>query len=301
VEFILNPKSTLKLVFLILLLASLACSFSDVVSPTPQTESELQTAVARNLAETTAFQTSVAQAVIGTEQVTWEARQTVIIEQTVTPATGYPLLSVSQATNCRSGPGSTYDWLGALDVGVQVEVYARDPYNTSWFIRNPNNPVDFCWIYGASATLSGDASALPIYTPMPTPTLAFTPTPVSDFQIKVLGRTSCGLGTYQAPFLLTNVGGVTWQSYRVIATDNATAVTNENFSNTFRELNTCTTGLELSDLTPGEAGYITSGDFLDSITGHTITAEITLCTEDSLSGICMTRIINFVAQEVVPN
>ena len=292
-----DPKPAIIPILLVLLLASLACSFSGVGNPTPQTESELQTSVARGMTETAAFQTAVAQAVIGTEQVTWEARQTVIIEETVTPATGYPLLSVSQVTNCRSGPGTTYEWLGSLGIGVQVEVYARDPYNTSWFIRNPYNPVDFCWIFGTYATISGDASALPVYTPMPTPTPGFTPTPVSDFQFKVLGRNSCSPGTYQAPFLITNIGGVTWQSYRVIATDHVTAVINENFSNNFRELNTCTTSPQLSDLAPGEAGYITSADFRDPITGHAMTAEIIVCTLDNLAGTCMTRTVDFIAQD----
>jgi len=294
-----NSKPSVKLILLILLLASLACSLSGVVSPNPQTESDLQTAVANSLAQTAAFQTSVAQAVFGTEQVTWDARETVIIEETVTPATGYPLVSVSQVTNCRSGPGSTYEWLGSLGIGVQVEVFARDPYNTSWFIRNPNNPSDFCWIYGAYATISGDASALPVYTPMPTPTLASTPTPVGDFLVGIKGISNCGTD-FQVRFHIDNNGGVAWRSYHIIATDNDTGITWKHISNSFRELNSCSSGLTLADIAPGEAGYVTTGNFSYSLLGHSIFAEIMLCTQDDLAGTCLTHVTSFHSGDLAP-
>lgn len=292
-----QPKPSVRLIIIIILLTILACDLPNLFSPAPQTESDLQTAVANSLADTAVFQTSVAQAVIETQQVTWEARQTVIIEQTVTPAAGNPLVSVSQATNCRSGPGTTYDWLGSLGPGLQVEVFARDPYNTSWFIRNPNNPSDFCWIYGGYATLSGDASTLPVYTPMPTPTLAFTPTPVSDFLLSILLRTSCGFDTYQLRFQVTNTGSLTWQSFRIKATDTTTNMKNEIVSDTFREKENCSSVPLLSDLAPGESGYLISESFVaTTITGHIMIAEITLCSQDNLQGNCLTRVVEFSVQ-----
>ena len=44
---------------------------------------------------------------------------------TFTPAV--PIVSVSVDTNCRIGPGKEYDLLGALLVGEQAELIARDP------------------------------------------------------------------------------------------------------------------------------------------------------------------------------
>jgi len=294
-----TPKPSVKLIIFILLLVSLACNLSDVVNPVPQTESDLQITVARYLAETAYFQTSVAQAVIGTEQATWQARQTVIFDQTVTPARGYPLLSVSQVTNCRSGPGTTYEWLGTLDVGVQVEVFARDPYNTSWFIRNPNNPVDFCWIYGATATIIGNTSTLPVYTPIPTPTLTSTPLPVPNFMVAIIGMSTCE-GGYQVRFRIDNNGSLTWQSYRIIATDTVTSITLENTSNSFRELNSCSSVPMPSDLAPGEYGYVTTESFLDAVEGHSIHAEIMLCSQDDLAGTCLTNSIIFSTKDLAP-
>ena len=287
-------KLTTRLFILFLLLASVACGVSDATNPTPLSGSELETSVALSLGETAAFQTSVAQAVIETAQVTWEARQTVIIEQTVTPATGYPLVSVSQVMNCRNGPGISYDSLGSLGIGVQVEVFARDPYNTFFFIRNPNNPVEFCWIYGEYATLSGDTSSLPVFTPMPTPTLVKTSIPSGDFLISVLVSGVCGVGTYQTQFQLTNNGEITWQSYRVVVTDHTTIVVNEISKNTFLELPSCTSE-EISDLAPGEKGVIASADFTTTIVGHYMTAEITVCSQDDISGTCMTKTVDFIS------
>lgn len=289
-----HTNLSVRFFILVLLLTSLACGVSDAANPTPLSGPELETAVAQGLGETAAFQTSVAQAVVETEQVTWEARQTVIIEQTVTPATGNPLVSVSQVTNCRSGPGTNYDSLGSLGIGVQVEVFARDPYNTFFFIRNPNNPVEFCWIFGKNATLNGDTSKLPVFTPMPTPTLVTTSVPSGDFLIAVLVSSVCGAGTYQAQFQLTNNGTITWQSYRVVVTDHTTTVVNEISRNTFLELPGCTS-VEFSDLAPGETGVIASADFTDYIAGHYMTAEITVCSLDNLSGTCMTKTVDFIS------
>lgn len=79
------------------------------------------------------------------------------------------MLTVSQDTYCRTGPGTEYTLVTTINVGEQAEVIAKDPYNTSWYIRNPDNPTGFCWVWGAHATISGDTTAVPVFTPQATP------------------------------------------------------------------------------------------------------------------------------------
>lgn len=89
------------------------------------------------------------------------------------PSSSVPIISVSLDTACRIGPGNVYQYLGALIVGEEAEIVARDPSSKYWYIKNPDGN-GFCWVWGEYGTIVGDTSKLPIYTPIPTPT--FTPT-----------------------------------------------------------------------------------------------------------------------------
>lgn len=87
-----------------------------------------------------------------------------------TPST--PYISVSVDTNCRTGPGQVYDYVGALLVGEEAEVVGRESTGRFWYIRNPDNVTSYCWVWDQYATIRGDTSMLPILTPPPTPTPA---------------------------------------------------------------------------------------------------------------------------------
>jgi uncharacterized protein YgiM (DUF1202 family) len=96
------------------------------------------------------------------------------------PPTGQPppsgvSVSVWVDTNCRSGPGIPYSYLGVLLVGESAEVLGRNADWTYWIIRNPDQPGGTCWLWGRYATLSGNTGGLPVYS---TPTL-LTATPTS--------------------------------------------------------------------------------------------------------------------------
>ena len=95
---------------------------------------------------------------------------------TLTATLAVPMVSVSLATNCRTGPGSAYDMIGALPVGKTAEVVGKDAYGQYWIIKNPNNPGT-CWLWGQYATVMGDTSRLPVIAAPPTPTPIPTPTP----------------------------------------------------------------------------------------------------------------------------
>ena len=91
-------------------------------------------------------------------------------------------ISVSLDTNCRTGPGTVYDYLGGLMVGETTEVLGRDAAGQFWVVRNPDVPGGICWLWDQYATVAGDWQSLPVATPPPTPTplptATATPTPV---------------------------------------------------------------------------------------------------------------------------
>ncbi len=89
---------------------------------------------------------------------------------TLTPTLSVPMVSVSVNTNCRTGPGKVYDWLGALLVGEQAEVMARSADGQYWVIRNPDNNGGLCWLWGNYATVEGPIVNLQVWDPPPTPT-----------------------------------------------------------------------------------------------------------------------------------
>jgi len=100
---------------------------------------------------------------------------------TLTPTPSVPMVSVSLATNCRSGPGTVYDLLGQLPVGQAAIVLGRDGTGQYWIINNPSNPGSTCWLWGQYATVSGNISTLPVIPvpPTPTPTITNTPKPTA--------------------------------------------------------------------------------------------------------------------------
>lgn len=169
---------------------------------------------------------------------------------------------------------------------------------TSWYIRNPNNSSGFCWIYGAFASLTGNSSSIPLFTPMPTPTLAKTSTPTTppmDFTVTFLKFDVCSGPSYYARYTLYNNSGVTWQSFQATTTDTITSETQSNTNNSFRQYIACTLGVNQDDLTPGESGEAWTNTMLVNPSGHIINAVIKLCTLDTLSGTCITKTLTFTA------
>ncbi|MCB2202827.1 hypothetical protein KQH56_02355 [bacterium] len=98
--------------------------------------------------------------------------QTATATITLTPTQGKPLVSVSVDTNCRTGPGKIYDWIGGLLVGEEAEVVGASTDGQYWIIENPDQNGN-CWLWGNYANVTGETTGLPIYTPPPTPTPAF--------------------------------------------------------------------------------------------------------------------------------
>ena len=200
------------------------------------------------------------------------------------------MVSVSVDTNCRIGPGKIYELIGALLVGEEAEIIARDPSGLYWYIKSPDRG-GFCWLWGNYATTKGNTASLPVFTPPPTPTFTPTPTPAINFSVSFHEVDGC-VG-WNIEFKITNNGEVMFQSVSTSVTDNDTAETVTSQYDKFEEWNGCLVGSTYQDLDPGDTGYTTGGTLTNDPAGHSLDASVQLCTEPALGGTCLTKNLSF--------
>ena len=196
-----------------------------------------------------------------------------------------PLISVSVATNCRVGPGRAYDRVGALLVNESAEVVGRDAAGTYWYIRNPDSSNGFCWLWGEYATLSGNISVLPVFTPPPTP----TPTPA--FVAAFAGLETCT--SWWGDLRLENTGGVTFRSVSITLRDTVTDVVVALSANGFTNSDGCSGSRTRDILKPGDKVVVSSPAFNYDPTGHELRATITLCSGADGTGLCTSQVLSF--------
>ncbi len=202
-----------------------------------------------------------------------------------TATSNVPLISVSIATNCRVGPGKAYEQVGALLVGVKTEIIARSPDGNYWYIRNPDKASSYCWVWGEYATVEGDAAALPIFTPPP------SPTPVPEFLVAYIAADSC-VGWW-SEFLIKNTGSQPFESVSITIKDTVTGVSLTSTSDDFTNIDGCLTSTTVTKLKPGDAFTLSSPAFTADPQNHKVKASITLCTKDGLGGECVTNSLTF--------
>lgn len=90
-----------------------------------------------------------------------------------------PTLKVNEPTNCRSGPSQDSEVVTVFQAGAQAEIVGRSQQSDWWLINNPFGSGT-CWIPAASATVSGNGSAVNVVTPIaPTTAAAKAPSPPS--------------------------------------------------------------------------------------------------------------------------
>jgi hypothetical protein len=200
---------------------------------------------------------------------------------TLTPTANIPIANVFKDTNCRSGPGQSYDLVVLIKADTKVEVVAKDLGGGYWYVRTPDQPDAFCWLWGSNATIEGDTSALPAYTPPP------SPTPAPDFTVEFKNFDACK-GTF-ARFIVVNTGGYPFRSAYVKVTDTKTSEVTENSVNAFDLTVGCIVAQNISPLASGATGYLQSDHFKKDPKGHKLLAVIMLCTEQGLAGVCVTK------------
>jgi hypothetical protein len=167
-----NKKRQLTFLFCIIFIALQACNLPSSAPQEP------------DLAATVTAQALLLQSgtpALSTNTLTPEFTPTI----TLTPTPGIPTVTVSQNTNCRSGPSTQYSIVSALVVGETAEIVGKNSSVPNyWVIKTPHGDGT-CWLWGEYATVSGNTANLPEITVPPTPTPSPTPTlappaPVAD-------------------------------------------------------------------------------------------------------------------------
>jgi hypothetical protein len=85
--------------------------------------------------------------------------------QTVTPTYSKPMASVSDVTNCRTGPGKSYERVTQIFPTDQVEIVGFFSPNY-WIVRTSSGD---CWLSGEFTTPVGSLISVPTVTAPPTP------------------------------------------------------------------------------------------------------------------------------------
>ena len=290
-------RKIFTLVCAILIIFASGCTIQIIpagpVVPTLDSTAAAQTQIAEIVASTLQAGTEVANAVAETQaaMVTNTPEFTFTPSLTSTPSFTFtplvPMVSVSVETNCRTGPGKAYDILGVLQVGVSAEVVGQVSGGGSWIIRLPSNPAIICWLWTQYATVVGNTSGLPFYTPPP------TPTPVPSYTAEYIGVTHCA-PDYAFRFNVTNTGSLIWESIRITVTDNTVPAVFLHTGDQFRSYNGCGLEQNQQDLAPGEHGMVADvnpGQFSYNPAGHNFTIAFKLCSENGLAGTCLEKAI----------
>ncbi|MBK9924771.1 MAG: hypothetical protein IPP66_05695 [Anaerolineales bacterium] len=286
---------------MILIVASLACSSSGLVAtPDPnfintsvaQTFVALQTQNTQPGIPVTGVDTLVPTLTFTPEPPTVTPTATLSPTVTLTPTPIFtdtpsvPQISVSVPTNCRVGPGKAYDRVGALLVGEVAQIYGRDLAGNYWYIRNPDNSGDFCWLWGEYAMFGGNISALPIFTPPP------TPTPVPAFELSYDGLEACN-NAWWVEVKLKNIGGTAFRSISMSVKDKDTNITVSMTDDSFKNTNGCNSSDSRKMLDIGDTIVVSAPSYAYDPTGHKLQATVTLCSEDGVNGLCMTETTSF--------
>jgi hypothetical protein len=294
--------------FFVLILAMLACQISPAAAPVqPAPTQDLNAIIAATVDAAKTLTALVSTPVpqespIPTETPTFAIPSTEtptpMVPSTATPAA--PMISVSVATNCRSGPGKIYDYLGALLVGQTVEIYAREVTGNYWYIRNPEaTEEEYCWIWGNYATIAGDVSVLPVYTPPPTPTATLTsvasitptititrpPPSGASFVVSYNNLDTCS-GAWHVDLKVRNNGTISYESWSVTIKDLANNEVFDKKSNVFTDLDGCSTFSEKDVVDPGDILLFSGPDISYDPTGHKLRISLTMCESNGQKGIC---------------
>ena len=75
------------------------------------------------------------------------------------------LLSLEDAVNCRSGPGTNYKIISVLE-NISVPIVGKDPGGGYWVVDPPDSDEN-CWVRSDFGTVNGGTADVPAITPVP--------------------------------------------------------------------------------------------------------------------------------------
>ncbi len=178
-----------------------------------------------------------------------------------------------------------YDQVGALLVGETTEVFGRNPTGKYWYVQNPDKDNEFCWLWGEYATVVGNVSALPFYTPPP------TPTPPPGFDAAYGGIQVCS--GWWVDIELTNTSTVTFRSVAITVRDLGTDVDISLYADRFTAIDDCVGSVTVDAVEPGKILTVSTPAFSYDPRGHKMRATITMCSATGQKGACVTNVIKF--------
>lgn len=278
----------------ILLITSFSCVLPGTSAPAPaMDQNAINTSIAQDIAarQTEAVlanpPTSTFTSTPETPTLTLEPTMSPTLDVTATLET--PMISVSTDTNCRVGPGAIFQRVGILLVGETAEIIGREPKGEFWYIRNPDadsGDAEYCWVWGEYATVTGNTLPLLFLSPPPPPATSFT---------TALEKTQTCANTWWVDFKISNTSGVSFKSINIILTDTDTdPVTVVSLTaNEFTHNDGCTQPAATDSLVAGATRSVSSPLFPYNFSGHDMNAKITICTDDSQQGTCVTQELTF--------
>ncbi len=262
----------------VLLLSSCNLPTKNGAAGPTQPQTEPPSANVTATIELTATSTEIA----ATETATMTATETPPAEPSATDTPVPIMAKVNRVTNCRTGPAGNYDLVAQYQAGQMLQVVAKDLGNTYWFVQNPEKPEEQCYLMAQNVTINGDTSALPQFTPQPSPTSA------PDFTASFKKFDICN-GDSFAVFILQNTGSVPFRSVYVRVTDLKVNKSVDQSFNAFDLYVGCTLAKNVAPLNPGGMGYLQSGMFTWEARSHKLHATIMACTDKDLKGVCVTK------------
>jgi len=207
---------------------------------------------------------------------------------TSTPTFAY--VTLSTATNCRTGSTTDFPIVDTFDVGVTIEVVGKHPFDNYWYVRSPKNPAVYCWMWGAYAT-GGNLGNVPVMTPPPT----FTPAPELSFSATYVNSGSCivPVSSWWSRVTVKNTGPIAFKSISMSIKDTVTNETRDKSVDGFQDVNSCLLQTANSVLDPNESATVVTPSFTADPTGHKVELSLTLCTETGQGGSCTSKTIEF--------
>ncbi len=88
-----------------------------------------------------------------------------------------PMLTVREATNCRTGPGTDYVIAFTYPPGAKLEIVGRDEPENFWLVKSDKSSTGTCWMWGGSVDVTGNTQTVPGVLPSSAPTSISTSAP----------------------------------------------------------------------------------------------------------------------------
>ncbi|HEX2697702.1 MAG TPA: hypothetical protein VHM28_08330, partial [Anaerolineales bacterium] len=72
---------------------------------------------------------------------------------------------VSSNVNCRSGPDVAYSAVSYINLSEVAQIAGRNDDSSWWYVRDPHNSGNFCWVSALVVTTLGNLSGLAVIPP----------------------------------------------------------------------------------------------------------------------------------------